>query len=81
MLIRQWLQLIKLLNNGNMKVGFIFGLLLFLLVVPLSAQQVKSVIPYRMVGGKMIVDMSVNGQVRSFIFDTGGHGFNRRTLQ
>ena len=72
MLIRQWLQLIKLLNNGNMKVGFIFGLLLFLLVVPLSAQQVKSVIPYRMVGGKMIVDMSVNGQVRSFIFDTGG---------
>ena len=55
-----------------MKVGFVFGLLLFLLVVPLSAQQVKSVIPYRMVGGKMIVDMSVNGQVRSFIFDTGG---------
>ena len=52
MLIRQWLQLIKLLNNGNMKVGFIFGLLLFLLVVPLSAQQVKSVIPYRMVGGE-----------------------------
>lgn len=28
MLIRQWLQLIKLLNNGNMKVGFVFGLLL-----------------------------------------------------
>ena len=40
--------------------------------MPLSAQQVKSVIPYRMVGGKMIVDMTINGQVRSFIFDTGG---------
>ena len=50
----------------------IFGILLFLIVVPLSAQQVKSVIPYRMVGGKMIVDMTLNGQVRSFIFDTGG---------
>lgn len=29
-------------------------------------------IPYRMVGGKMIVDMTINGQIRSFIFDTGG---------
>lgn len=55
-----------------MKVGFIFGILFFLLVVPLSAQQVKSVIPYRLVGGKMIVDMNVNGRTRSFIFDTGG---------
>lgn len=55
-----------------MKIRFIFGLLLFLLVVPLSAQQVRSVIPYRMVGGKMIVELKVNGQVRSFIFDTGG---------
>ena len=57
-----------------MRIGIkiILGLLLCLIVVPLSAQQVKSVIPYRMVGGKMIVDMSVNGKVRSFIFDTGG---------
>lgn len=55
-----------------MKIRFIFGLLLFLIVVPLSAQQVRSVIPYRMVGGKMIVELKVNGQVRSFIFDTGG---------
>ena len=55
-----------------MRMRLIFGLLLFLIVVPLSAQQVKSVIPYRMVGGKMIVDMTINGQVRSFIFDTGG---------
>ena len=55
-----------------MRMRLIFGILLFLIVVPLSAQQVKSVIPYRMVGGKMIVDMTINGQVRSFIFDTGG---------
>ncbi|MCQ4873300.1 retropepsin-like aspartic protease [Butyricimonas paravirosa] len=47
-------------------------LLLSLLAVPVAAQQVKSVTPYRVVGGKMIVDMSVNGQMRSFIFDTGG---------
>lgn len=47
-------------------------LLLCLIVVPVSAQQHKSVIPYRLVGGKMIVDMTLNGQVRSFIFDTGG---------
>ena len=55
-----------------MRMRLIFGLLLFLIVVPLSAQQVKSVITYRMVGGKMIVDMTINGQIRSFIFDTGG---------
>ena len=55
-----------------MRMRLIFGILLFLIVVPLSVQQVKSVIPYRMVGGKMIVDMTINGQVRSFIFDTGG---------
>ena len=55
-----------------MRMRLIFGILLFLIVVPLSAQQVKSVIPYRMVGGKMIVDMTINGQIRSFIFDTGG---------
>lgn len=58
----------------SMRIGIriIFGLLLSLIVVPLSAQQIKSVIPYRMVGGKMIVDMNINGKVRSFIFDTGG---------
>ena len=50
----------------------IFWILLSLLVVPVSAQQAMSVIPYRLVGGKMIVTMSVNGQERSFIFDTGG---------
>lgn len=40
--------------------------------MPVSAQQIISVLPYRLVGGKMIVAMSVNGQERSFIFDTGG---------
>lgn len=36
------------------------------------AQDVEVVLPYRVVGGKMIVDMEMNGQVRPFIFDTGG---------
>ena len=50
----------------------LFGLLLFLLsALTAGAQQVKSVIPYRMVGGKMIVDMQMNGVSRSFVFDTG----------
>ena len=37
-----------------------------------AQQYVESVLPYRLVGGKMIVEMKMNGQVRSFIFDTGG---------
>lgn len=40
--------------------------------VSLFAQQIKTVIPYRMTGGKMIIDMKINGQTRPFIFDTGG---------
>lgn len=40
--------------------------------IEVAAQRVKSVIPYRMVGGKMIVEMHLNGTLRSFIFDTGG---------
>ena len=47
-------------------------LLLCTTVLQVCAQQIKTVIPYRMVGGKMIVDMTMNGTVRSFIFDTGG---------
>ena len=39
---------------------------------PMVAQQYKTVLPYRMVGRKMIVEMSINGSSRSFIFDTGG---------
>lgn len=38
----------------------------------LSAQRVKSVIPYRMMGDKMIVEMIINGSIQSMIFDTGG---------
>ena len=50
----------------------LFGLLLLLLsALTVGAQQVRSVIPYRMVGGKMIVDMQMNGETRSFVFDTG----------
>ena len=42
------------------------------LTVSLLAQQHKSVIPYKLVGQKMIVEMLVNGQPRPFVFDTGG---------
>ena len=37
-----------------------------------GAQKYETVLPYRMVGGKMIVDLVMNGTSRSFIFDTGG---------
>ena len=45
-----------------------------LIPVGVNAQgtHVESVLPYRLVGGKMIVEMKMNGQLRSFIFDTGG---------
>ena len=46
-------------------------MVLCLLAVSVGAQQYKSVLPYRMVGGKMLVDMKVNGESRAFIFDTG----------
>ena len=42
------------------------------LTVSLLAQQHKSVIPYKLVGQKMIIEMLVNGQPRPFVFDTGG---------
>ena len=38
----------------------------------MAQQYAECVLPYRMVGGKMIVDMKMNGQLRPFIFDTGG---------
>lgn len=50
----------------------IYSFLLILLSLPTCAQKVKSVIPYREVGGKMIVDMLINGVTRALIFDTGG---------
>ena len=42
------------------------------LTVSLLAQQHKSVIPYKLVGQKMIIEMLVNGQPRPYVFDTGG---------
>ena len=39
---------------------------------PMVAQQYKTVLPYRMVGGKMIVEMSINGSSRSFICEELG---------
>lgn len=50
----------------------IFLLLFGMIVFQSSGQQIRSKIPYRVVGGKMIVEMNVNGMPRSFIFDTGG---------
>ena len=41
-------------------------------VIPVWGQQHKSVIPYREVGNKMIIEMLVDGETRPFIFDTGG---------
>lgn len=42
------------------------------MAVSLFAQQYKAVIPYRMIGEKMVVEMKINGTARPFIFDTGG---------
>ena len=50
----------------------IISWLFCMMVLPVVAQQYKAVLPYRMVGGKMIVEMEMNGISRSFIFDTGG---------
>ena len=47
-------------------------LLFCIMTVSVAAQQYRTVLPYRMVGGKMIVEMIMNGTPRSFIFDTGG---------
>ena len=49
----------------------IFSWLFFMIIYPVAAQQYKAVLPYRVIGGKMIVDMVMNGTPRSFIFDTG----------
>ena len=46
-------------------------LLFCVMTFQVGAQKYKTVLPYRMVGGKMIVDLVMNGTSRSFI-DTGG---------
>ena len=51
--------------------------LFVLTALPLLAQTYKTVVPYRLAGGKMIVEMKMNGTLRSFIFDTGA---SRTTL-
>lgn len=50
----------------------IFLLLFGMVAFPSNGQQIRSKMPYRLVGGKMIVEMNVNGTPRPFIFDTGG---------
>lgn len=54
----------------NLKRFVVFNLLL-LLVLSLTAQGRVVKLPYKTVGGKMLVEMAVNGVVRPFIFDTG----------
>ena len=41
--------------------------------IPLFSQKYQATIPYRMVGEKMLIEMNINGNLRPFIFDTGGH--------
>ncbi|WP_065219211.1 MULTISPECIES: aspartyl protease family protein [Butyricimonas] len=55
-----------------MKKKLIFAILFSFVILETWAQQGKAVIPYRLVGGKMIIEMFVNGTSRNFIFDTGG---------
>lgn len=55
-----------------MKKYFLLLIFLFSAVVLYAQHQVETIFPYRMVGGKIIIDMKMNGQIRSFIFDTGG---------
>ena len=66
---RRWSLRINWQINETMRI--ISLLVLCMLAVSAGAQQYKSVLPYRMVGGKMLVDMEMNGESRTFIFDTG----------
>lgn len=48
-------------------------LVLFLsLTLTTWAQSKKSVLPYRVVSGKMVVEVEINGKMAPLIFDTGG---------
>lgn len=60
-----------------MKYPILIFCFLCMVLLPVAAQQYKTELPYRMVGGKMIVEMNLNGTLRSFIFDTGA---SRTTL-
>lgn len=51
---------------------FFFVILMTLSSFSLWGQQAKSVIPYTVVGNKMIVEMLLNGSPQRLIFDTGG---------
>ena len=46
--------------------------LLACVALPLAAQDVTSVWEYEVVGSKMRVKLYINGELRNFIFDTGG---------
>lgn len=52
----------------------------FCMAVSLFAQQYKATIPYQMVGGKMVIEMKVNGTARPFIFDRGTYRTHDQSL-
>lgn len=49
----------------------LFVLFVFMNSMNTFSQQIKSVMPYKMLGGKMIVKMNIEGKAEDFIFDTG----------
>lgn len=51
---------------------FFFVILITLSSFSLWGQETKSIIPYTIVGNKMIVEMLLNGSPQRLIFDTGG---------
>lgn len=57
--------------NKKMGLRIVITLCAILFSLGLNAQNVVSVIPYEVYGGKMIVKIFVNGQEERFIFDTG----------
>lgn len=54
-----------------MKVRVIFLFLFILFPLTLAAQQPQAVVPFRLTGNKMIVDVTVNGELYPMVFDTG----------
>lgn len=67
MLIKPLLRLINWLNSEKsvmrVKYNLIISSLLCIMVFPAIAQQYRTVLPYRLVGGKMIMEMSMNGTI------------------
>lgn len=48
------------------------SVILCLCCLAAQAQPVVSTVPYRLVAGKLVLDMAVDGTTYSFVLDTGG---------